>query len=473
MDLSKLAFVDVETTGSSFGMDRIIEIGVIRVEENQIVKKINTLVNPETYVSPYIEYMTGISSSELIGAPKFEDIKEEVFETLQDCIFVAHNVRFDYGFIREEFKRYNKSFNSQCLCTVKLSRNLYPTYTHHSLDSLINRFNFNCTHRHRAFDDAHVLWQFFQHIAKEFQEDVLLSTCKLICRKPSLPPHLSKDAIDSLPESPGIYIFYDQNNIPLYVGKSKNIKDRVSGHFLQVYDSEKEMEMCQQVHRIDFKITVGELGALLMESELVKTLQPYYNKSLKKKEEIVVLMYEETEDYITPKIKILSGVLTEQLTKVLGIFKSKKQAKEYLQFIVSEHNLCAKLLNLEKTKNSCFAHKIGVCKGACIGKESKEDYNRRLIEAFDKKRIEKWTYDGPILIEEKNYKEGVSEGYIFDNWRHVATIYSNNLSTTINRNNYLYFDLDIYHILRGFFRKNVKIKKLTYPKMEELLQSYV
>lgn len=473
MDFKNLAFVDVETSGSSVSNDRIIELGIIRVEDNRVVHKINTLLNPESYVSPYIEYMTGISTADLVNAPKFEDIKNEVAEILEDCIFVAHNARFDYGFIRDEFKRFNRQFAAQCLCTVKLARQLYPTWRSHNLDSLITRLNFSCERRHRAYDDAFVLWQFYQHIQKDFTLDNLESVFQTICKKPSLPPHLAKKVIDSLPESPGIYIFYDKQHIPLYVGKSKNIKDRVLSHFLTVYDSDKEMEMCQQVQDIEFRNTVGELGALLLESSLVKELQPYYNRSLKKKEELVLLTSEiNTDGYVTPTIKITQGVDIEILSSVLGIFKNKQKAKDFLQRIVKDHNLCSKLLNLEKTKNGCFNHKIGICFGACVGKESIDSYNKRLIQAFQTKKIASWEFCSPILIEEVNKKERTVEGYVFDKWRHVATIQTKEDVTSISRNEYKYFDMDVYYILKAHLRNNPRIKAIPYGKVDELLETF-
>lgn len=473
MDFNKLAFVDVETSGSSVGNDRVIEIGIIRVEDNRVVHRINTLLNPESYVSPYIEYMTGISAADLVDAPKFEDKKDEIFEILEDCIFIAHNVRFDYGFIREEFKRYNRQFMAQCLCTVKLSRQLYPTWRSHNLDSLISHFNLECARRHRAYDDAHVLWQFYQHIQTEFSLKNLTSIYQTICKKPSLPPHLSKEIINGLPESPGIYIFYDKQRIPLYVGKSKNIKDRVLSHFLTVFDSDKEMEMAQQVHDIEYRGTVGELGALLLESELVKQLQPYYNRSLKKKEEIVVITRAVSDEgYFTPHIEVTAGVIGDELSTVLGFFKNKQKAKDFLQRIVKDHNLCSKLLQLEKTKNSCFNHKINICFGACIGKESSESYNQRFLQAFETKKIADWGYKSPILIEEVNKREHTVDGYVFDNWRHIATIQSVDDTTSVSRNNYKYFDMDVYHILKTYLKNKPKVKFIPYPQVEELLTSF-
>ncbi|PIZ64583.1 hypothetical protein CO051_01130 [Candidatus Roizmanbacteria bacterium CG_4_9_14_0_2_um_filter_39_13] len=139
------SFVDIETTGTSTRHDRIIEIGILRVENDKIVKKYNQLINPETHVSPFITQITGIIPDDLEDAPTFEIVKDEVYELLRDSIFVAHNVRFDHGFLKNEFKRFDMQFSMKQLCTVRLSRTLFPEHRHHNLDAIIERFNITCT----------------------------------------------------------------------------------------------------------------------------------------------------------------------------------------------------------------------------------------------------------------------------------------------------------------------------------------
>lgn len=190
MDLSRLSFVDLETTGASPASDRIIEIGILRVENNKLKKTYTTLINPETHIPPFIENMTGIRGLELEKAPTFSQVKEEVLDHLKNSVFVAHNVRFDYGFLRNEFKRFGIRFNSKHFCTVRLSRVLYPRRRHHNLDSIIERFGIECGDRHRAFGDAEVLWRFFQLAKKEHGEEKLLEAIKQISKRPTLPINL-------------------------------------------------------------------------------------------------------------------------------------------------------------------------------------------------------------------------------------------------------------------------------------------
>src|SRR5690606_10222071 len=147
--------------------NRIIEIGIIRVEDNEIVQTYHSLINPETYIAPEIERITGITSADIEHAPTFRSIKTDILEMLIDATFVAHNVRFDYGFLKNEFQKENSSFSATQLCTVKLSRILYPTQRHHNLDALIQRFAIPCKNRHRALDDAQVIYHFYQKLQKQ------------------------------------------------------------------------------------------------------------------------------------------------------------------------------------------------------------------------------------------------------------------------------------------------------------------
>lgn len=468
-----LTFVDVETTGSRHGYDRLIEIAIIKTQKNKVIEEFHSLVNPETYISPYVEYMTGISKQDLDKAPTFAELKEDIFTLFEDCLFVAHNARFDYGFLKEEFKRHGVQFSAKCLCTVKLSRYFYPQYKKHSLDSLIERFGFECKNRHRAYDDAKVLWQFYRFIQDTFSLEDIEKALKYICKKPSLPPHLEHSLVETLPESPGIYIFYSDQKIPLYVGKSKNIKERILSHFLNTLDSQKEMEMCQQIKDIDFKITPGELGALLLESRLVKELQPYYNRTLKKKEELTIVKRDKNNfGYFVPIIESTIGLTDEDLQTTLGIFKNKQKAKDYLKCIAKEYNLCEKLLGVERTKNSCFSHKLGICYGACIDREGPGEYNKRFSKAFDNKKIEKWQFESPIVIEERNIRQQLSESYIFDNWRHIATITIDDKESTVNQIAGEHFDLDTYHIVKQYVKNKSRIKQITYDELSKLLGQY-
>ncbi|MDO8497925.1 MAG: exonuclease domain-containing protein [bacterium] len=277
----KLAFIDIETTGSSMLHDRIIEIGIIRVEDDQVSEVFETLINPQTYVSPFITELTGITSQEVEQAPPFEEIEAKVHNLLKDCTFVAHNVRFDYGFVKNEFKRLGRNFSSELMCTVRLSRKLFPHHTRHNLDAIIKRHDIQCENRHRALGDAKVIWEFYQKIRRKFNSKTLDKAFDWVMRKPSLPFLLNPEVLENIPESCGVYIFYGENDLPLYVGKSVNMKERVLTRLTNDHHSAKESSISAQLRRIEWIQTIGELGAHILESSKIKDLQPVYNRKIR------------------------------------------------------------------------------------------------------------------------------------------------------------------------------------------------
>ena len=498
---SKIAFVDIETTGGRSLFDRIIEIGIIRIEDNKIVSTYNSLINPQTHLPSIITTLTGITADDLENAPTFREVSRDIRELLADCVFAAHNVRFDYGFLKSEFKRQEITFNAKHFCTVRLSRLLYPQFPRHNLDALIERFNFTCKNRHRALDDATVLHDFYQRIQKEFAPDILLDAMNKTLKKPSLPLKLTQEVLDDLPEGPGVYIFYGSpprddsgsvtgetgkplkkdladtlglanisaNTIPLYIGKSKNIKNRVLNHFSSDIHSPLEMKISQQIESIETIKTAGELGALLLESELIKKMLPLYNQKSRIKKELVAIKTKINGDgYQECFLEPVTTINPQKLESFLGIFKSRKQAKNFLADIAREYELCEKMLGLEKTKGPCFAYRLNRCKGACTGLEKALFYNMRVFTAFTATKIHSWPFKGPVLIEEAQI-DGKKEYFLIDKWCHVGTIVidgEGNKKSDL-RSDYS-FDLDVYHIIKQYLRSQQNVQKIKVVPSNEI-----
>lgn len=469
--MSKWAFVDLETTGGSFQNERIIEIGVILVEDGVITQVYETLVNPEKSVSPFILELTGIREEDLWKAPPFSEILFTVHDLLKDAVFVAHNARFDKGFLRAEFNRCGLQFNPPTLCTVRLSRKLFPGYIRHNLDEIMQRFQIECSARHRALGDAEVLVKFWGILKDRFPAEELEKAVKEVCGERIIPPAMNAEAIRSLPEKPGVYIFYDHRDFPLYIGKSVNIKDRVASHFTSSLDSAKEMKLFQGVHRIETHVTAGELGALMLESQLIKTLQPLHNRKLRRLKKLTVLVRSTTDEgYSTCAIDYLDEPVYDPVN-ILGMFRSKGEAEKHLLALAKDFKLCKKLLGLEKCSGECFSYQLKTCYGACAGREEPNEYNARFDEAFEGSRLDTWPYEGPISIEEKDAEDGRGEVFIVDEWRLLARgkfgEFGLDLQTGGGR-----FDLDQYKILRGYLRgrgKKGRIRKLKPQEIEELL----
>ncbi|KKR71766.1 MAG: polymerase III, epsilon subunit protein [Candidatus Roizmanbacteria bacterium GW2011_GWB1_40_7] len=442
----KLAFVDIETTGMSPVYDRIIDIGIIRVENSTVVEQYNQLVNPHIPFSPFIQSMTGITPEYLEDAPAFEDIYPTIYELLKDTVFVAHNVRFDYGFLRNEFKRFDISFSSKQLCTAKLSRRLYSRYRRHNLSALINRFGFTCEHRHRAFDDAQVLWQFYQKIMHEFPPEKITVAIDHIQKRPTIPNQLDPGVVDTLPETSGIYFFYDKEENLLYIGKSNNIRSRVLSHLSSDYQSGKQMQMVKHIARIDFEVTAGELGALIRESYLVKKLNPIYNRQLRRNRKLIILKKITTDSgYDSAVLETLTHIDPDDINHIIGIFPSLRRAKNFLVYLREKYSLCEKILGMDASKGSCFSYHLGECRGACIGVEPARKYNARFLLAFAENRIKPWYFDAPIKIVEKNDNEELVETFIVDKWCLIRQMVSNRQQSSIPLEPV--FDMDMYKIL--------------------------
>lgn len=461
----KLCFVDIETTGGSLRYDRVIEVGILRVEDGIVTKTYRSLIDPGRHVPDEIFALTNIPRGELSVAPTFRELASEIAEILEDAVFVAHNVRFDYCFLKSEFKRFGINFSPKQICTVKLSRKLFPGYRHHNLDSIIQRMGFEVENRHRAFDDAEVLWKFYQAILKSFPEDKVVEAVNNILKRPSIPVKIPQQILDNLPDTPGVYIFYGEQGMPLYVGKSINIRTRVLSHFSADHISGTELKIAQQVETIETIETAGELGALIKESSLVKELQPLYNRKLRHANALIALKWVKGEhSYDRVEFVEAHEVSPDELDLVLGVFKSQKQAKGFLMMLAKEHTLCEKLLGVEKGKGECFGYRLGKCKGACKEKEIPASYNSRFLEAFSHTKVQAWPFENPILIREENLEEK-EEAFLIDKWMYLGSVSSEG-ETNLERE--IKFDMDIYRILRAFLRDPKNSKKIKLLKQKNL-----
>jgi len=473
---SELAIVDVETTGLTARFDRIIEIAILRIRNGEIVERYSTLVDPEVLISPYIEGLTGITNRELRGAPTFTSIRNDVFRLLDGAVFVAHNARFDYGFVREEFRREGIGFNARCLCTMRLSRRLFPEHRRHSLDSIMERFGLSCSDRHRALGDAEVVWDFMKILSATFREEELTEAFRKISKTPALPPLIEESTARNLPESTGVYMFYDQAGSPLYVGKGKNIKSRVFSHFSNGSSYMKEAAIFRQTAGIRTIETAGELGALLLESRLIKELLPLYNRRSRSRKGLAVMKRAfDDSGYGTVRIENPDVIGAGELDDIVGIFGSTKQAREFLWQAAREHRLCPGKLGLEKGKRKaeCTWRQLGVCAGACTGEEPASRYNLRFAVAMTGRSIRTWPFDGPVLIEERS-GGNCGEAFLVDKWCLLASFqFDGEGKRQAFRSGYT-FDYDTYRILLHYVMRQesvARVREITYGEMENLLEN--
>jgi len=470
MDLlgGPLVFVDLETNGLSYVRGRVIEVAAIRVEHGEIVASMNTLLDPEAPLPAFITNLTGITNSDVQGAPVFADIAEQLQEILSGAIFVAHNVRFDYSFLKQEFKRLGMSFQPRQLCTMRLSRTLYPEHKSHKLEHIIQRFGFSTARRHRAYDDAAVLWDFLRHVHVVFEPDLLEQAIRKQLRTPSLPKGVDAAMVAAVPDTTGVYIFEDEKGYPLYVGKSVHLQQRVRSHFMRDHEQVSEFKIAQQVRNITIHETSGELEALLLESQLVKDLQPLYNKRLRRttKMLLVVKRYND-EGYATIVYEEAAEIDPDRLEDILAVYSSRSKAKAAVDRLMKDFSLCPKLCGLEKAKDACFMYQLRKCAGACINKEDAGQYNDRLVEAFSHHRIQTWPYKSPILVTEGDEQKRTT-GIIVDQWCIVGRITQERDCSPIFTHLQRAFDLDAYKIIQSHltFKKSlIRISPLSEDQL--------
>ena len=441
-----VVFVDIETTGGSYRNSRVLEVAAIRYENGKITDEFSSLINPETYIPASITSLTGIREGDIVDAPVFGDIADRFAEIMDGAVFIAHNVRFDYSFIKNEFAMIGKTFSPKLLCTVRLSRYLYKMEKGHSLAVLIDRYDIPFLNRHRALDDARAIMYFSQMAFEKNGADEFNAAVQHQLKSQSLPPNLDMHELEKIENVPGVYIFKDETYQPIYVGKSITLKKRVMSHFQDV--SSKEVRLSQNVHHIETIPTGSELAALILESKLVKELMPLYNRQLRRVSSYAMLIKDVDNEYATIRIKQGNVDIDTDLDNIYGMYSSRMKAKKRLEETTRGFQLCPKLMGLEKGSGACFSYSLGRCKGACIGEEAPELYNRRFELALEYNRLESWPFDTPISVPVNRKGERV----IIKNW--MIQGYVDESGDIAYDADEPHFDMDEYKIIRRFIREN-------------------
>lgn len=449
------AFVDVETTGFNPTSDRIIEIAVVRYEDGQIRDTYQTLINPEIYVSNFIQEMTGIDMVALQSAPLFVDIAEEILERLEGATLVAHNAGFDYGFLKAEFRRLNYDFRPDKLCTVQLSRALFPQYTGHGLDAVISRFGIQVHDRHRALGDTLATIKFFEIARDKIGADYFGQTIKRLTRTAQLPPNISSAVIEKLPNTTGVYLFYGENGTLLYVGKSRNIRQRVKDHFY--IDDPNSFKFLHEIRDIDYEVTAGEIGALIRESTLIKERLPLFNKQLRRTHRLILAKETINETgYKTLTLEDKIAISPEEVGRIVGVYRSKTQAKEHFAELTAQYTLCDRYMGLENTRSACFGYHLKRCNGACVQKESPDAYNARFDSAFGQYKVKAWPYAGPVAIREYNEEFDMTEVHLLDTWCYLGSAETE--EELLERlSGEKKFEYDTYKILHAVIHRNASV----------------
>lgn len=382
------AIVDIETTGGYAAANGLTEIAIVLHDGECIVDEYETLINPNQPIPYFIQSLTGISDKMVAAAPQFDEVAEEIYSRLKDAVFIAHNVNFDFSFVKHHLAKAGYDLQSNKLCTVRLARKIIPGLPSYSLGKLCRQLNIQIKNRHRAMGDAYATSQLFQLLLeKDCDNHIGLSLHKKT-KEQSAPPHLASNKLLELPAKPGVYYFYNQQGKVIYVGKAKNIKKRVNGHFSNNSARKQKQEFLQNIHNITYETCGTELMAILLESAEIKRLWPECNRSQKNYEPTFGLYdYTDQLGYIRIGIDRL-----KKTTQPLLTFQSQRAALVYLHKAVLEFELCPRLCGVQDTRMECVGMENNMCHGACTQHESADEYNTRLQQFIDELQQEKPNY---------------------------------------------------------------------------------
>lgn len=376
------AIIDIETTGGRAVKDKITEIAIVLHDGRQVIDTFETLINPEVPIPYGITELTGITNEMVADAPRFYEVARKIVEMTEGAVFVAHNVRFDYSFIQEEFRRLGYTYTRRQLCTVRLARKAFPGFSSYSLGYLIPVMGLQAGDRHRAMGDTLATVDLFERIlAQESSEKDIRQMVNLGVKESLLPKNFSLEKLHSLPEACGVYYFHNEEGDVVYVGKSLNIKKRVAEHFADKTD--KAAKLQQSVFDVSWEITGSELVALLLESHEIKRLRPAINRAQKVREfPFVIHSFYNQQGYLCFDVAKTTA-RTRKTLNIVATYPKLAHAKGWLKSAQKKFELCLRHCHLEDRNGACFDYHLQQCHGACIGLEGPETYNERAQSAME------------------------------------------------------------------------------------------
>jgi DNA polymerase III subunit epsilon len=373
------AIVDIETTGGYASGNDITEIAIVFHDGGRITGTFESLIKPSVPIPYFIQTLTGINDEMVADAPAFKDIAPIIYEKLKGRIFVAHNVNFDYSFVKHHLSVHGFDLVTPKLCTVRLSRKVFPDLSSYSLGNLCRQKNILIQNRHRAGGDALATAELFTLIVSSNGGPHIEAALKKKSREQSLPPNLPKEQIEQLPYCPGVYYFHDRKGKIIYVGKAKNIKYRVSSHFTHNGTGRQRQEFLRNIHSISHQNCGTELMAFILENIEIRKYWPRYNSSQKVfTQSYGLYMYEDSSGYLRLFIE-----KKKQHLKAYYTFNLLTEGLRVLNQLVKQFDLCPKLANLESADDPCSGRKLNTCLGACEKIETPREYNHRVLEAID------------------------------------------------------------------------------------------
>ena len=371
------AIVDIETTGGHASANGITEVAILIHDGKQIIHRYCTLINPLIPIPIYIQALTGISDEMVRTAPTFQEVAAEIFTLLQDKIFVAHNVNFDFSFLRYHLALSGFSLQSKKICTVRLSRKIMPGLSSYSLGKLCKQVGIDLIDRHRAMGDASATACLFSMLLERDAEGYIAKALNQRSKEQSLPPHLPKEDIDKLPSVPGVYYFHNSKSKVVYVGKAIDIRKRVNSHFSNNKPGRQKQDFLRDIHHITYVECATELFSFILEAVEIKRLWPAHNSALKRFEHAYGLyVFEDQNSYLR-----LAVDKRKKFSKPVHTFNTLSEGYTLIKYLVKEFNLCPKLCFIQRNNDQCLGFEDQTCLGACEQRESIHEYNLRVLRS--------------------------------------------------------------------------------------------
>ena len=345
------AIVDIETTGGFAAVHGITDIAIVIHDGEKVLDYYESLVNPNIPIPFFIERLTGISDSMVANAPTFPEIAAQVYDLLQDKVFVAHNVNFDYSFVKHHLDLAGYYLSNKKLCTVRLARKVLPGLNGYSLGKLTQQLNITHTMMHRAGGDALATAELFAMIVAKDEKGAIAAMLKVKNGEQYLPPHLPVDQIAALPETPGVYYFYNASGKAIYIGKAVNLRQRVKSHFSNNKVNRQKQDFLRETRKISYKQCGTELMANILESSEIRRLWPVHNRSQRGfLPQFGLYSYEDRLGYLRFAIE-----KNKQAVKPIYTFNTLLEGQSRLREMSSEFGLCLRLCNLA-TACDCGEH---------------------------------------------------------------------------------------------------------------------
>jgi DNA polymerase-3 subunit epsilon len=410
------AIVDIETTGSHASSNGITEIAIVLHDGQRERARYGTLVNPGLPIPPFIQSLTGITDEMVSEAPSFADVAARIHSMLQGRIFVAHNVNFDYSFVKHHLTAVGFELDEKKLCTVRLSRKVFPGLPRYSLGHICRSLGISVNGRHRAMGDAAATAALFDRILAADTEGHLNAMLRQGSRESYLPIHLPADQVSDLPSTPGVYYFHDRKDKVIYVGKAVDIRQRVVSHFSNNTTSKRKQDFMREIHRVSCRPLGSDLVATVVESVEIRRLWPAFNRSQKRWDFLYgVYAYEDRRGVI----RLAIDRRRRNLLPIVSV-PNLTEGHALLRRVMKEFALCPKCCWLQRDDDACIGVTDGYCRGVCTDAEPTDSYNERVLEAIHRMRVEKPSF---ALLEDGRHDGEKTLLWVdkgeFRGWAHV------------------------------------------------------